>query len=96
MGGTNSLSPPAALLKGLLGERATGCWELQLNGLGKSEAERQDSGWLVTHMSAPLWGAQTRILIEGYQEANKNTSRETGGEFPTCKALGGGGGVDPR
>lgn len=28
-------SPPAALLKGLLGERATGCWEPQLNGLGK-------------------------------------------------------------
>lgn len=35
--------PPEALLKGLLGERATGCWEaeleleLELNGLGKSE-----------------------------------------------------------
>lgn len=28
-------SPPDELLKGLLGERATGCWEL--NGLGKSE-----------------------------------------------------------
>lgn len=28
-------SPPDALLKGLLGERATGCWELELNGLGK-------------------------------------------------------------
>lgn len=32
-------SPPEALLKGLLGERATGCWEaeleLELNGLGK-------------------------------------------------------------
>lgn len=35
---TNALeSPPDALLKGLLGERATGCWEpeLELNGLGK-------------------------------------------------------------
>lgn len=37
---TNALeSPPEALLKGLLGERATGCWEaeleLELNGLGK-------------------------------------------------------------
>lgn len=30
-------SPPDELLKGLLGERATGCWEaeLELNGLGK-------------------------------------------------------------
>lgn len=30
-------SPPEALLKGLLGERATGCWEaeLELNGFGK-------------------------------------------------------------
>lgn len=37
---TNALeSPPDALLKGLLGERATGCWEAELepelNGLGK-------------------------------------------------------------
>lgn len=33
---TNALdSPPDALLKGLLGERATGCWELELNGFGK-------------------------------------------------------------
>lgn len=37
---TNALeSPPEALLKGLLGERAIGCWEadpaLELNGLGK-------------------------------------------------------------
>lgn len=37
---TNGLeSPPEAPLKGLLGERATGCWEedpeLELNGLGK-------------------------------------------------------------
>lgn len=37
---TNALeSPPEELLKGLLGERATGCWEaeleLELNGLGK-------------------------------------------------------------
>lgn len=31
------VSPPDTLLKGLLGERATGCWELELNGLGKSE-----------------------------------------------------------
>lgn len=31
------VSPPDELLKGLLGERATGCWELELNGLGKSE-----------------------------------------------------------
>lgn len=35
------VSPPDALLKGLLGERATGCWELELNGLGKSETQRQ-------------------------------------------------------
>lgn len=38
------ISPPEALLKGLLGERATGCWEveleLELNGLGKSETHR--------------------------------------------------------
>lgn len=36
---TNAESPPDALLKGLLGERATGCWEaeleLELNGFGK-------------------------------------------------------------
>lgn len=52
--GTNRtrVSPPEALLKGLLGERAMGCWEaeleleLELNGLGKSEphGERRDGG----------------------------------------------------
>lgn len=31
------VSPPDEPLKGLLGERATGCWELAPNGLGKSE-----------------------------------------------------------
>lgn len=38
------LSPPDELLKGLLGERATGCWELALNGLGKSETHTQGGG----------------------------------------------------
>lgn len=36
-GSQTRVSPPDELLKGLLGERATGCWELELNGLGKSE-----------------------------------------------------------
>lgn len=36
-GPQTGVSPPDELLKGLLGERATGCWELELNGLGKSE-----------------------------------------------------------
>jgi len=42
--------PPEELLKGLLGERATGCWEaeleleLELNGLGKSETPKEGGG----------------------------------------------------
>ena len=48
-------SPPEALLKGLLGERATGCWEAEpepepaLNGLGKSETHTHTHTHTETH-----------------------------------------------
>lgn len=52
------VSPPDELLKGLLGERATGCWELEPKGLGKSEthmggvgAFSVNSTFLSTNMS---------------------------------------------
>lgn len=67
------VSPPDAPQKGLLGERATGCWELELNGLGKSETHREkERGGGVIHSvwwHIPVYSncseAHTCILIMG-------------------------------